>query len=344
MAEKKHNFTHFEILSGLMVVLSAAALAGFIALISGMRPEQEAVTYYASFTNIIGLNSGADIRFGGIIAGEVVAIEPNPEDQTQIRVEAAVYPHIPVNAKSVATIAQNTLTSDKHLEISTGEKDARRLKPWENMEAVTKSGAFVDIPDLGGVIGQVEELLGDLRSFVGVPAAERLAEEGVEEFVSLNRIAKNVSVALEEGKGLITNVNSVLDERKPDIEAILGGVADIEKSALDLVDGLKGVLEENREPLNNTLGGVENIVKDVGEAVERLKASLDGILASLEGALENTEGLTGNVQDFFAGNRPGIEQIVGDLRETIRNLKEFSRTMSDQPNAVIWGQAPEGRK
>jgi hypothetical protein len=33
-----------------------------------------------------------------------------------------------------------------------------------------------------------------------------------------------------------------------------------------------------------------------------------------------------------------------DLRETVRNLKTFARTMADQPQAIIRGRELEGRR
>lgn len=36
--------------------------------------------------------------------------------------------------------------------------------------------------------------------------------------------------------------------------------------------------------------------------------------------------------------------MLVDLRESVRHLKEFSRTMADQPESVIRGNTPQGRK
>jgi len=121
MPAKQHDFTATEIKAGIMVLASLIILVGFLVAIRGCRPQDEtAKTFYAVFTDISGLNRGADVRFGGVQVGKVTAIEPDPDDRTHIRVTAVIEGYVPVNHGSIATIEQVTMTTEKHLEISTG--------------------------------------------------------------------------------------------------------------------------------------------------------------------------------------------------------------------------------
>ena len=176
MPQKKNDFTKQEIMAGLLVLASVAVLAGFVAVITGMRPAEEHRTYFAEFTNTIGLDVGADVRFGGVKAGRVAEIVPNPEDRTSIRVRIELVPGTPVNAESVATIEQLSLTSPKHLDISTGSPDADLLEDQATLKSITKTGGLVEMPDLSGVLGDGEGLLADLRDMLGVQAAKKTAE------------------------------------------------------------------------------------------------------------------------------------------------------------------------
>ena len=60
--------------------------------------------FSADFTSIIGLNLGAEVRFGGVKAGKVLEIAADPEDRSRIRVVFEVPADMPVNHGSVATI------------------------------------------------------------------------------------------------------------------------------------------------------------------------------------------------------------------------------------------------
>ena len=126
--------------------------------------------------NTLGLKPGAEIRFGGMSSGRIVQIAPDAEDQTMLRVEMAVRPDIYVNTASIATIKQLGLTSDRHLEISTGDLGAERHEPGAEIHGVTTSGEFIDIPDVTGVVARVEMLLdeenqhlAELSEFIGKP-------------------------------------------------------------------------------------------------------------------------------------------------------------------------------
>lgn len=344
MASRKHDFTKAEILSGAMVLLSVVVLAGFIAMVNGLRPPEEVTAYYATFTNIVGLNTGADVRFGGVKVGRVTRIEPDPEDQTLIRVEASIRPDIPVNKASVATIEQTSLTADKHLAVSTGEKDAPRLAAGERLKSVTKSGGLIEMPDLDEVVEKVKDLLGDVRDFLGVEEAKNREASGEQEFAKLNRIAADIREALGKGNEMLDNVTGILEDRKPDVENILKKVTEIEDSAKEMVDQLNGILKENRQPIKDGVAQAQDILEDAGKVVDGLSADLEKLMAALQKTLDNAEHLSENAKGFVDRNRGMMEDMVRDLRETIRYLRDFSRTMAQQPQSVIWGATPEGRK
>jgi len=344
MPAKKYDFTRKEIAAGLMVIVSAAVLIGFIAVIKGYRPQPQVNIYYAKFTNTIGLDKGAEVRFGGLKAGRVVDVIPDPEDQSLVRVEVGVRPDIPVNAKSIATVEQVSFTAPRHLEISTGEKDVPRLDNGGTLESLTKSGGIVDIPDVTGAVKKVEGLLDDVKAFLGVQEAKELETKGERQFAKLTKIASQVSDTLDEGNGFVKDVRGVLEEQRPNITEIVKKVQEIEDSAKKLVDQVNSVLTENRASLKNTLGGVESIVGDVNGIVEDISKQLEGIINSLEGTLKNAEGLSGNAKSFLESNRGAIEDIILDLRDTVRYLRSFTRTLSEQPQSILTGKSPEGRK
>jgi phospholipid/cholesterol/gamma-HCH transport system substrate-binding protein len=376
MPQKKHDFTKTEILAGILVILSGFVLAGFIAIIEGWRPPEEVEKYYACFTSTIGLNTGAEVRFGGVLAGRVTDIQPDPENQTLIRVEASLKPGTPVNAGSVASVEQISLTSSQHLEISTGEADAARLGPGAVMETISRGYGMIDMPDTDGLIADVRALLGvreaqqteaqggeemasvtkltsDLRAFLGVVEALEKEESGEEEMASVTRLSGDLRRFLgvpeamekeEAGDGemiVITDLTADLDtfvtELQPQIEKMFADLEAVPASVQKILDQINGLLEDNRPAL-------EAIIGDVAALTGRLEAELEGLLESIETILANTDGMTANLNDFLDDNRPALEDVVFELRETLRNARELTRTLSEQPQSLLRGKAPEGRK
>ncbi|NIA13374.1 MAG: MCE family protein [Nitrospiraceae bacterium] len=343
MPEKKHNFTATEFKAGLLVIVSAIALAAFIAAIEGLRPPEETRTYYAYFSDTSGLNRGADVRFGGSKVGRVSAISLDPEDQSRLRVEANVKAGVPVNEASEAHITQTTLTAEMHLEISTGEKDA----PLVEDGAVIPSEAGGLFDKAGELADSVKGVLEDVGDLLGVEDAKEQEKNGEGELVTMATIFGGLDSAVKEGEGLVGDVRGVISERKGDIEAILTKVQEAEDAVKQLLDDVNAVVADNRGNIEGTLADVRGIVGDVRPIIERVgkvSGQLDAIADSLQDTLDNTERLTGEAGGLLEANRPVIEEIVLDLRDTVRYLKDFSRTMAEQPHAVVRGKSPEGRR
>jgi phospholipid/cholesterol/gamma-HCH transport system substrate-binding protein len=350
MPAKKHDFSATEIKAGIFVVLSVLVLLGFIAAIRGMRPPEETRTYVALFRNTAGLNLGADVRFGGVKVGRVSQVAPDTDDRSQIRVEATVAPNTPVNTETVATIEQITLTAEKHLELSTGDVEAELLPDGAVVKSVTKSGGLVELPDMEGVITKVEDLLDDLMAFLGVDEAQELEAQGEEEFAKVTRVTADLRETLDEGTALVQDVRNVIEEQRPNITEITGKVKDIQDSVQEVVQEVQGMLEENRGPLKETVANVEastaqveQITQDVSGVLDGLEEDIEQLLSSLQGTLDHAGGLSGNARDFLEDNRPVIEDIILELRTTLRYLQDFSRTIAEQPESVIRGKAPAGR-
>lgn len=381
--EKKHDFTVKEIQAGALVLASVVVLAGFIAIINGMRVPEKVNTYYAKFTNTIGLKKGAEVRFGGTIAGRVVEITPDEKDQTQLLVKAHLQPAIPVNEDSIATIETLSLTSEKHLEISTGTKEAKLSAEGAELKSVTKSGGFIDIPNIDGLVSGSEDLIGDLRDLLGVEAALEAEATSGEEMAKLTNITKDVRNLLgveeavqaeAEGKGEAANVTRIM----ADLRKFLGVQEALKKEAEgtgelveitqiteevgkifkkyepqlqgivekvpDMQDGIQKLLDQLNGVLEENGDSIGNTLKGVEDLVTKLRDNADDLIKSLKETLANTEGLTGDASEFLSQNRPVLEDMLGDLGKTVSNLNVLLNNLKNNPESVLWGKPAVGRK
>jgi phospholipid/cholesterol/gamma-HCH transport system substrate-binding protein len=335
MPAKQHDFTATEIKAGIMVLASLIALVGFLVAIRGCRPQDEAAkTFHAVFTDIGGLNRGADVRFGGVRVGKVTAIEPDPEDRTRIRVTVVVGGNVPVNYGSVATIEQVTLTTEKHLEISTGGANEALHESGDNLGSSGGGGLF-DVPDLEGLTSRLETMLDGINALLGVTDT---GEEGRDpEAVDLAEVLASLKTALNEGAEVARGAGEVIDDNRAGIEQIVTRLAALEETANELMTGLNEVIAENRGSIQKSFGNIEDLT---GELNKRL----DELVTTLQTTLRYFQDFSGNSSDLMDDQRPTIEEMLHNLQETTRNLKEFSRILADQPDALIRGKGQHGRK
>lgn len=334
MAAKKENFTATEIKAGALVLVSVVIMVAFVAAIRGCRPrDPSAKTFYASFTDIGGLNNHADVRFGGVKVGQVAAIEPDQEDRSMIRVTARVAGNVPVNANSVATIAQITLTAEKHLEISTGDAEARLLQSGEALATRTGGGGFVDIPDLDGMVKRVEVLLDSMTQLVGGDPVGGTDHD----IVDFAEVAASLRSAIDETGGTFREVNGVIADNREELSVVIERLADLEASATLLMTQINDVISENRVPMNETIVNLQRLTSEASDRLEELAASLAV-------TLQHFQDVGGNASDLLDEQRPTIESILVNLEETTRNLRRLSKTLADQPSAIVRGAKVQGRK
>ncbi|MDX9972121.1 MAG: MlaD family protein [FCB group bacterium] len=330
MPEKKHSFTRTEIKAGLMVLTSAAVLLIFTAAVLGLRPPTPVKVFYADFINVKGLHEGNEVFFGGRSVGRVLDVAYLEGHHSKLRVAFDVLAEVPVNAGSVAKITQTTLTSENHLEITTGKDEEPLIESGTLIES--QEGSIFDLADKVG--DEVNELLGDVRDIIGIKDTPK------EERVTLTHLSEDLQEALDESTEAIKSVREIVEDNREEAERIIKKVQDIEDSAYGFVDDLRGVVEENRAPLKETVESAREAADRVAKATERL----EGMADTLEEAMAGMKDVSGNAADLVHKSRPVIEEFLLDLRETIWHMKEFSRTIAEQPESVLRGATPQGRK
>ncbi len=329
MPVEKQSFTATEIKAGTLVLVSLLLLAGFAAAVRGCRPGgAPMVHYHALFANTRGLDEGANVRFGGVKVGRVTVIEPDPENRTRIRVTAEVLRNVPVNAASVATIEQITLTSEMHLEISTGNAKAELLGDGAMLKSKA-TPAFGEVPNLEGVTSRLESVLDGLNSLLGT-------QTGGAPVVSLADVTTDLQKTLRQTSKVVENVDSLVAENREDIHNALKQLVKLVADASRVVGEFNAVVEENRAPLHATATNLEQLTADA-------RTRLDGLADSLSSTLDSLEKVGGTADHLVDREAPAIEEIVRNLREVTRNLREFSRILAEQPQALIRGARPQGR-
>jgi ABC-type transporter Mla subunit MlaD len=337
MPAPRSSFTATEIKAGVMVLASLVILIGFLAAIRGCGAGGgEPNRFTADFTSINGLNLGAEVRFGGVKAGKVVEIGTDPDDRARIRVVAEVPAEFPVNHASVATIEEVSLTTGKHLEISTGSAEAPLHVSGDRITSVTTDGGMFDVPDLEGVVVRLETTLDGVIALLGVDRARAEAAVTGEEMVDLAAVTAALERTLDAGTSAATTLDATIADNRAELAAVIAWLADLEAAAAELLANLNAAVEENREPLRETVGNLEELSGNAARQIEELAASL-----AL--TLEHLERLGGDTADLLDEQRPTLELILRNLEATTRNLKTLSQTLADQPGSLVHGATPRGR-
>src|SRR5215469_11025133 len=115
-------------LVGFFVIVAAALLLGTIAAISGGLGAAT-VRHRAYFKFAGGVQTGAPVRYGGMLVGKVEKVHVDPRNSTQIEIDFAVNRDAPVKIDSVAKISTLGPLTDNYIEISTGSEHSPLAAP-----------------------------------------------------------------------------------------------------------------------------------------------------------------------------------------------------------------------
>jgi phospholipid/cholesterol/gamma-HCH transport system substrate-binding protein len=339
MAGETNQFTRTEIQAGIFVLVSLAVLVVFVVAIRGIDlSENSDRVFTASFTNIGGLDEGADVRFGGLVAGKVTGIASHSEDQTLITVELRVRDGFPVNRGSRASIQQVSFTAAKHLEISTGGVEEPALESGAEIPVVDGGGGLFDLPDMEGAITRVEALLDRIIGLVGPEAGAAgptIASDG-DGFVTIAELLSTLNRTLESTAGTAEALEAAIAENRPAVAEMIRGLSRIQTSAEELLDELNAMVAENRPLLGDTAENVEELTRT-------LNTRVDEIAENLSTTLSTYQAVGVNANAMLAEDRESIRQVLISLEATAQNLRELSRTLADQPEALLRGKGRQGR-
>ncbi len=353
MAGGKAEFTKTEIKAGMLVLSSLLVLVVFVAAVTGWRPPQASKTFNVFFADTGGLNAGAEVRFGGFKVGRVIEIAPAPERHSQLRIVARVNESTPVNAKSTAFITQVSLTSEKHVEITTGEDGAALLDGGADIpggvgglfgQVDAVAGGLVGVlEDVRTLIADVRDVVGNVQELVGVEDAGGKPQMTPEEQRTVAEIFTTVDDTIGKGRDLVGDIQDVVVENKDEIGAIMAKAKEIADSTHTLIGNLDSLLAENRDSITGAVTDVKHITATVSETMDSLAAQIDELTGLLRSTLTNVESISGEARVLIERNGPAIEDLILDAREMVRNLKDFTRTLADQPQSVVRGKSPAGR-
>src|ERR1700739_3969999 len=147
---------------GSVAVLAFAIIRLLDAQLSGHTAQYRTYLQYAG-----GLESGAQVLFGGINVGRVTAVRPAASDPTKIEILLDVKEGTPLNEKSMAKLGFVSVLSGAALSVKTGSNDARRLSPGSVIPSQEAASLDAITDKMAGVADNANELITQVRGELG---------------------------------------------------------------------------------------------------------------------------------------------------------------------------------
>ena len=128
---------------GIFFVVGLVLLFIAIELTLGLGLFTHRYTLYATFRDVQGLDTGADVRLAGIKAGRVDGMRI---ENGAVVVKMAIDSRFEVKTDSLARLDFRALSGDRFIALSLGTPTAKRAEPGDTLEGETPA-SFTDVVD-----------------------------------------------------------------------------------------------------------------------------------------------------------------------------------------------------
>ncbi|TMA37799.1 MAG: MCE family protein [Deltaproteobacteria bacterium] len=265
---------------GAFFVVGVILLFVAIELTLGVGLFKRRYPLYATFRDVQGLDTGADVRLAGIKAGRVGGMQI---ERDRVRVKLLINGGLAVKKDSVARLDFRALSGERFVALTLGTPTAKAAEPGDTLEGETPA-SFSDVFDqLSSVAQNVNELVSSLNA---------------------------------NSQRLLTNLADLIEENRSELDQIAGNVASI-TGKLDRGTGTLGLLLNDSslyERATAALGDVQHAVQDIGQVTRDLSQGR-GTLGRL---IREDGGLYDQVRetvDHLNESARNAEEITASLRD-----------------------------
>ncbi|PZX46786.1 phospholipid/cholesterol/gamma-HCH transport system substrate-binding protein [Roseinatronobacter thiooxidans] len=279
------------VLIGVFALLGFLGVLGFFLAFGKFQLDRQFAYYEVRFDAVSGLSRAADVRFAGLLVGQVVDVRLSPDGDGMVVVRLEVDRDTPVRADSVATVDSSGITGVSFVAISTGTQAAPLINDR------------TDVPELEAGRSTIQSL---------TEGAPRLLNETLQVLEQVNRLVG------EENQRKVT---SILDN----VESSTGDLS----RALDNFSGFTDTIAEATATFAEFSDNLTPILLQAEKTVESLQFAIDEFaLLATESRITFETGTTTllSVEAFVEDD---LDAMVTDLRRAAdlvgREIEAFSR-------------------
>ena len=277
-----------------------------------MRDVANTTTYELVSTDAVtGLQPQAAVRYKGVAVGKVTDINFDPDNHANVLVRIAVADDAPITRSTFATLAFQGVTGLSFVQLDDAGQSAEPLPPGPNGPP--------RIPLKPNALGQLTDTASELAAKLG-------------------QIADRVNQALS-------------DENQAAFTTALQEVGEAAKSAKQLAQTADQTIQAQ---LGSARTNIPRLIEQAGASLQSIDAaaqqtrqtlaSFDSVAVDVKSALGQVTGQGGVVDQLgesantvTATTLPRIQNLTEDASRTIRRLDRIANSLSDNPQAFIYG-------
>jgi phospholipid/cholesterol/gamma-HCH transport system substrate-binding protein len=292
-----------EIKTALLVIASISLLIWGYGYLKGKDIFSRYNTYSVYFDNVEGLTKSAAITLNGLAVGKIADIKLAANQSGKMEVSFQVDSDIPVTKSTVASLYEPGFIGGKQIMLLLNSDDTTLAPSGYVLKGTVKSG--------------MTELV-----------AEKLAP-----------IQQKLELFLERSTVLLTNVNSVLDDKaKADIKNSIAELNATMQEMHQLSASANKLVNDNAKNMNAAMADIKTSSGNFAKISDSLqKADLGKTVRTLESSLEKVNVLLTNLNEGKGtmGKLAKDEALYNNLQKTAKEMELLLQDVRLHPTRYV---------
>jgi phospholipid/cholesterol/gamma-HCH transport system substrate-binding protein len=291
--------------------------------------------YYATFTDVTGLNVGDDVDIAGVRIGQVTSI--GVTNRNLARVGFAVQAGRQLPASVTATIYYKNLVGQRYIELGQGAGPIDERLPPGGTIPLSQTSPALNLTELFNGFQPLFEALspGDVNQ-LATEIVQVLQGEGTTMDSLLSNVGSLTTTVANKSQvidSVIANLNSVVAT----VNSRGNELADLVTTLQQLVSGLA----VDRQPIGDAVSAMSSLTNATAGLLQQFRPPLKSDIESLGRLSATLAGNSGTIATFLR-NLPVKQEDLARLASygSWFNLFECSATVSGVQEA--YGPAPTG--
>jgi len=294
-----------EIKAGFTIIMAMTILTLSVIFIGGSRLFDTFDVYYIKLFDVTGLETGSQVKLGGMRVGRVLSIIAPKKEKEPITIEIGLDKGTILYEGVKASISQVGFVGDIFLQLYLGDTSKTIIKPGSTIPSIEQS-------NFNTIMAKAEDLTVSLKKLV----------EDVDKVFS----DKNVKKFSE----LLDNTNTLIVNTDKRMEITLISLKTMSDRLTSLIIKAEAIADDNREGIREVVSKArDNLV-----AIEKLIQQLEGSARSFDTALAS-------VNILMQRQNQNLDELIQNIINTIDNLNDAINDFNQRPWRIIYKDKKE---
>ena len=297
----------------IFLIIGFTILFSILVLLVGTKIIEKRDQYNVVFedTSVMGLQVGGAVLYRGIRIGRIENIQIDRNNVSDIIVSISVMRDTPIKADHEAILVLVGITGIKYIELRGGTNESEYLKSGDTIP--TGRTVFDALSDRTEVlVHRIEMIMDNFIELTSRPNQDKIAS------------------ILENTDSIIINTHDSLINTITNINEITAELAIASMIATDLLTKIDKIFDEER--IYNIITNTETITNNLAEID---LAQINRTIQLTNETIQRTQTTISRIDTFVLRSTPDFNAIIEELRETLENLSEFSRIITEDPSILI---------